>query len=227
MPTFPFGAHLAVVKVDTETSKTVLRRLVALTTPACSSTRCCPRDRCTMHCPRGGTGAVGDDWGCHPALLDSNGPYELDLAESDALDPGVGTARPLASGCSIASPRSRADVLPASVAADRRGDSARDKQSGRRPVIRLAPSTGTPVDVRPTFVSLLGAGGRFGDGHAVINARTARATRSGCSSGRKCPHGSTSVRRSTAQVCQIWSGLNGSAVSPGSCHIARTGMGSR
>ncbi len=30
MPTFPFGAHLAVVEVDTETGKTVLRRLVAV-----------------------------------------------------------------------------------------------------------------------------------------------------------------------------------------------------
>ena len=30
MPTFPFGAHVAVVDVDTETGKVVLRRLIAV-----------------------------------------------------------------------------------------------------------------------------------------------------------------------------------------------------
>ena len=48
MPTFPFGAHLAVVEVDTETGHarlTPTRR--AWTTRASSSTRCSPRARCT------------------------------------------------------------------------------------------------------------------------------------------------------------------------------------
>ena len=40
-PTFPFGAHLAVVEVDVETGKVELvRHIVVLTTPAPCSTRC-------------------------------------------------------------------------------------------------------------------------------------------------------------------------------------------
>ena len=46
-PTFPFGAHVAVVEVDTETGAVELRVSSRWTTPAPSSIRWSPRARCT------------------------------------------------------------------------------------------------------------------------------------------------------------------------------------
>ena len=50
--TFPFGAHVAVVEVDTETGRTRLRRSSPATTPAASSTRCSSRASATAASPR-------------------------------------------------------------------------------------------------------------------------------------------------------------------------------
>ena len=52
-PTYPFGAHVAVVEVDTETGKVVVKRLIAVDDAGRSSTRCWSRARSTAGWPRG------------------------------------------------------------------------------------------------------------------------------------------------------------------------------
>ena len=52
-PTFPFGAHVAVVEVDTETGAVELSGIVAVDDAAGSSTRCSPRARSTAGSPQG------------------------------------------------------------------------------------------------------------------------------------------------------------------------------
>ena len=51
-PTYPFGAHVAVVEVDTETGLVRLVRMVTSTTRAASSTRCWSRASATAASPR-------------------------------------------------------------------------------------------------------------------------------------------------------------------------------
>ena len=51
-PTFPFGAHVAVVEVDTETGQVRTFATSRATTPAACSTRCCSRARSTAASPR-------------------------------------------------------------------------------------------------------------------------------------------------------------------------------
>ena len=51
-PTFPFGTHVSVVEVDTETGKVTCCATSPSTTPAGSSTRCSPRARSTAASPR-------------------------------------------------------------------------------------------------------------------------------------------------------------------------------
>ena len=50
--TFPFGAHVAVVEVDTETGRACCAGWSRSTTPAWCSTRCWPRGSGTAASPR-------------------------------------------------------------------------------------------------------------------------------------------------------------------------------